>query len=451
MGNRLPSSFRDPGGYIFEEHGKLFRHINKSCLEDFLFFMDSGLYDRLAAERKIVKHEQVFSDENHIIIEPEKIPFITYPYEWSLSQYKDAALLTLELAAVALEYDMILKDASAYNIQFNEGHPVLIDTLSFTRYKEGTPWVAYRQFCQHFLAPIALMALKDPRLSQMMRVYIDGVPLDLASKLLPAKTKFDFGLQLHIHQHARQQLKHASDSGNITKNIKISKASLIAILDHLRSTIKKLNKRSGTTQWVSYYQNMHNYSEEAFSEKINIVRQFLRQTNARLVCDMGANVGVFSAIASENAKLVVAYDIDHDAVDVHYNSLKRSGIHNVVPAVLDIANPSPAIGWALRERMSTFERGNFDCVMALAIIHHICISGNVPLDMAAETFATLGKWLIIEFVPKSDSQVKKLLSTREDIFSEYNERGFEDAFSQKFEIISKSVVTGNERAIYLMR
>lgn len=246
-------------------------------------------------------------------------------------------------------------------------------------------------------------------------------------------------------------VKHADDLGSTAKNIKIPKASLIAILKHLRSTIKKLDKRSGTTQWVAYYQDMHSYSEEAFSEKINIVRQFLRQTNARIVCDMGANIGVFSAIASENAELVVAYDVDHDAVDVHYNSLKRSGIHNVIPAVLDIANPSPAIGWALRERMSTFERGNFDCVMALALLHHICISGNVPLDMAAETFASLGNWLIIEFVPKSDGQVKKLLSTREDIFPDYNESGFEETFSQKFEIISKGVVTGTQRAIYLMK
>ena len=191
------SSFRDPAGFIFFHNGEIFRQINQVCREDFDLLITSGLYERLTKKRKLVSHKEIETSlqnqqSGYKIIKPEKIKFISYPYEWSFSQLKDAALLTLNIEKEALNFGMSLKDASAYNIQFQDGHPILIDTLSFTKYISGEPWIAYKQFCQHFLAPLALISQNDVRLSELLKSYIDGIPLDLTSKLLPFSTKIKF-------------------------------------------------------------------------------------------------------------------------------------------------------------------------------------------------------------------------------------------------------------------
>ncbi|MCJ7513764.1 MAG: hypothetical protein MUO23_12440, partial [Anaerolineales bacterium] len=201
---RLGASFRDPSGYLFERNGKLFRQVNRSYQADFDRLIASGLYAELTGVGLIIPHIEspAAPDEPGLayrVIEPEPVPFISYPYEWSFGQLQTAALTTLSIQKRALSKGMSLKDSSAYNIQFHHGRPVLIDTLSFETYREGEPWDAYRQFCQHFLAPLALMAHTDIRLGQLLRVYIDGIPLDLASRLLPRKTRFSFSLLTHLH------------------------------------------------------------------------------------------------------------------------------------------------------------------------------------------------------------------------------------------------------------
>ena len=123
------------------------------------------------------------------VLRPRELPLISYPYEWCFSQLREAALLTLELQRRALAAGMRLKDASAYNIQFDAGRPILIDTLSFEVGDPTQPWPAYRQFCEHFLAPLALMAYRDPRCGLMLRDFIDGIPVDLAARLMPGRTR----------------------------------------------------------------------------------------------------------------------------------------------------------------------------------------------------------------------------------------------------------------------
>ena len=209
----LRSSFRDPGGFLFRREGSLYRQVNRACAEDFQLLESSGLAASLREAGLLIPHveadvEPPRPDIAFRVIRPEPVPFISYPYEWSFSQLKDAALTTLRIQKIALRHGMILKDASAYNIQFHRGRPVLIDTLSFTRYEEGQPWVAYRQFCQHFLAPLALMAYRDVRLSALLRTEIDGVPLDLAAGLLPWRTRLKPGLLMHLHVHAASQKKY---------------------------------------------------------------------------------------------------------------------------------------------------------------------------------------------------------------------------------------------------
>jgi hypothetical protein len=207
---RHPASFRDPSGFMYSREGILFRQVNLEYQENYDCLIGSGLAGNLMKAGLLLPYEEVSvapasPERCYRVLQPEKVDFISYPFEWSFSQLKDAALATLEIHRIAVEHGLTLKDSSAYNIQFQRGHPVLIDTLSFDIYREGEPWVAYRQFCQHFLAPLALMAGKDIRLSQLLRVFIDGIPLDLASRLLPIQSRLNLGLLTHLHLHAGAQ------------------------------------------------------------------------------------------------------------------------------------------------------------------------------------------------------------------------------------------------------
>lgn len=451
---QLSASFRDPSGFLFTDNGILYRQINCVYSLDYARLMDSGLYAKLVKASLLIPHVETDqlpaqSDAAFKVIQPERVAFISYPYEWSFSQLKDAALATLSIQKRALKFDMSLKDASAYNIQFVRGKAMLIDTLSFEIYKEGEPWVAYKQFCQHFLAPLALMSYRDVRLSQLLRVYIDGVPLDLASGLLPAKTKFNFGLLTHIHIHAGAQ-KRYSDKVAAPRKGGLSKQALTGLIESLENTIKKLIWKPAGTEWGDYYENT-NYTDAAFEHKKQLVKEWSAEKKPALVWDLGGNTGVFSREAASSGALTVSFDIDPAAVEQNYRTVKTKKEQNILPLVLDLTNPSPALGWDNSERDSFGTRGPVDMVLALAVIHHLAISNNVPLPQLAEFFAShCRRWLVIEFVPKSDSQVQKLLTSREDIFPNYTREGFESAFSSSFIIQRSESVRDSERTIFLM-
>ncbi|MFT5315231.1 MAG: hypothetical protein ACI9UK_001063, partial [Candidatus Krumholzibacteriia bacterium] len=433
----LAGSFRDPSGFLFRHAGRLLRQVNASYAQDLDLLHSSGLYDVLVAKELLIPHteadlELAAAPGAVKIIEPELVPFISYPYEWAFSQLKDAALATLRIQRLALKHGMTLKDASAYNIQFHNGRPIFIDTLSFTAYVEGEPWVAYRQFCQHFLAPLALMAYSDVRLGSLSRTNIDGVPLDLAAKLLPWRTRLQPGLFMHIHMHARSQEQHADshDDANSSKakSTTVSRKSLDGIVDSLRGSVRKLQWRPGGTEWGDYYEDT-NYTDSSLSEKRELVGRFLDLTESKMVWDVGANNGYFSRVASERGIMTIASDIDPTAVERNWLACRRGAEPKLLPLVMDLTNPSPALGWNHHERDSFLDRGPADTVIALALVHHLAISNNVPLPRLAQFFANAGKHLIIEFVPKNDSQVKRLLATREDVFPDYDLDGLEAAFA----------------------
>jgi hypothetical protein len=450
---QLSASFRDPSGFLFSRGGVLYRQVNQEYEHEYARLFESGLYEKLLKARLLIPHVEVAqtlaeSESVYKVIQPERVPFISYPYEWSFSQLKDAALATLSIQRRALKLGMSLKDASAYNIQFVRGKATLIDTLSFETYKEGQPWVAYRQFCQHFLAPLALMALRDVRLNQLLRVYIDGVPLDLASELLPLKSRINFGLLTHIHIHASAQKRYAGEEVK-SRGSAMSKQAMIGLIDNLEATVKRLIWTPKGTEWGNYY-NITNYSDAAFEHKRGLVTEWANRVKPTVAWDLGANNGAFSRIVSTTGAYVVSFDIDPAAVEQNYLQMKNEKVENLLPLLLDLTNPSPSLGWANSERESFGSRGPADMVMALAVIHHLAISNNVPLSQLAEFFALLSKCLVIEFVPKSDSQVKKLLVSREDIFPNYSVEGFESEFKEKFLIHEKVNVRESERVLYLM-
>lgn len=449
----LPGSFRDPSGFVFRRDGVLFRAVTGRYQKEYDRLMSSGLYAALVKEERLVAHEEVagiLSDRADIYrtLKPEPVPFISYPYEWCFSQLKDAARLTLAIQQRALEFGMSLKDASAYNIQFLGGRPKLIDTLSFEEYREGEPWVAYRQFCQHFLAPLALMSHTDVRLSQLLRVYIDGIPLDLASRLLPGRTKLSLTLGTHIHLHAKSQ-EHFADKAAKPVGRKMSRMAFMGIISSLEAAVKGLNWKPAGTEWAEYYDET-NYSGSSFVEKERLVGDYIARANPKMVWDLGANTGRFSRIASHQGILTIASDIDPAAVERNYLDCRERGEAHLLPLVLDLGNPSPGIGWANRERMSFLERGPADCVLALALIHHLAIGNNLPLGHIARFCADIGRDLIIEFVPKSDSQVQRLLATREDVFPGYTQEAFEGVFAGRFEIREQARVGDSQRTLYRM-
>ncbi len=448
------SSFRDPSGFLFYEDGKLFRQVNKSYREDYDFLLSSGLYDKLINKGLLIPHREVdnhggMDDNTYKVIEPEKINFISYPYEWSFSQLKDAALATLEIQQLALQYGMTLKDASAYNIQFQKGSPVFIDTLSFENYQEGKPWEAYRQFCQHFLAPLALMSHTDIRLNQILKIYLDGIPLDLASRLLPFKTTLSFSLLMHLHLHAKGQKKY-EHKGSAARNIKITKPNLVALIQSLTAAVKKFKIKTRITEWGDYY-TFTNYSTSSFANKKEILSGFVSDIKPRTIWDLGANTGEFTQIAGQLGANCIAFDSDPLAVDSNYQYIRKHSIDNILPLVMDLTNPSPAIGWNCEERMGFKSRPLPDAVLVLALIHHLAISNNLPLIMIARFLSELSENLVIEFVPKSDSQVQKLLESRKDIFDDYNEEAFIKDFEKYYNIKEKVKIIDSERTMFWMK
>jgi ribosomal protein L11 methylase PrmA len=453
----LPSSFRDPDGFLFAREGTLYRQINAGARQDYDRLMTSGLYQTLVQDGSLIPHDEVDvplerPDPSAIVIRPERVPFVSYPYEWCFSQLQDAALLTLSVQRRAVEHGLSLKDASAYNVQFRRGAPVFIDTGSFEAYVEGEPWVAYRQFCQHFLAPLALMSHTDIRLSQLLKVHIDGVPLDLASRLLPFGTRFRPGLAAHLHLHAKLQTKHGGDATAAAKPAarrRLSRQAMLGIVDNLESVTRKLRYQPAGTEWAAYY-DATNYSEGALGHKAECVTEFARTLEPATVWDLGANTGHFSRLAAATGAITMAFDIDPAAVEKNYRECRASEEDTILPLVLDLTNPTPGIGWAGTERMSLAERGPADLVLALALVHHLAISNNVPLPIIASYLARLGRALVIEFVPKSDSQVARLLASREDVFPSYTREGFEEAFGACFRIESTIPVRESDRTLYLM-
>jgi hypothetical protein len=451
---KVSSSFRDPNGFLFHQNGSLYRQINFSYQKNYDYLINSGLYKALVDARLLIPHQEIkiksqTPNKVYKIIKPESVPFVSYPYEWSFSQLKDAALTTLKIQQKSIKFGMILKDATAYNIQFHQGKPIFIDTLSFEKYQEGQPWIAYRQFCQHFLAPLALAAHQDIRLNQLLKIFIDGLPLDLTSSLLPRRTYLNFSLLIHLHLHAKSQ-KHFANKNIKTKSAKVSRHSLLGLIDNLSSAISRLQWQPKSALWANYYQET-SYSPKGLTHKKELIKRFLGQTRPKTVWDLGANTGLFSRLASNQDIQTISFDIEPLCVEINYlETVKKKEAH-LLPLLLDLTNPSPNLGWQNKERISLIERGPADTVFALALIHHLAIANNLPFSKIAEFFSQICHHLIIEFVPKTDSQVKRLLSRREDIFLNYKIASFEQEFKKYFKKIQSVKIKNTQRTLYLMQ
>jgi SAM-dependent methyltransferase len=452
---RDPGSFRDPSGFVFRRDGILYRQVNRVFADDWQAALDAGLLRRWQETGRLMRHDiaevSLAADPDRAIavLRPEPVDFISYPYEWTFGQLKDAALLTLDLQEDAEQAGFTLRDASAYNVQLHRGYPILIDSLSVERLNPTVPWAAYRQFCQHFIAPLALMARRDVRCGLMLRDHLDGIPLDLASALLPFRTRLSVGLASHVHLHARAQ-RRFRDSGSPSRGTGgMGPTRRAALLDSLRRTVDGLRWNPGGTEWADY-DRQSPYSDESTRAKESTVEAMLQEAGGSVAWDLGANIGRFSAIAARLGRRVVAWDADPAASERHYRRLKEAGDGSVLPLVQDLVNPSPGLGWAGVERAGFVERSDADVVMALALVHHLAIANNVPLEAIATLFARLAPNAIVEFVPKDDPMVRRLLASRRDVFPDYSQEGFELAFRRRFRIIGRVAIMGSTRVLYCL-
>lgn len=454
---RDAGSYRDPAGFVFRRDGVLYRQVDASFADDWQAYLDSGLYARLRGEGLVIAHDeadlQLAAEPGAAaVIRPRQLPLISYPYEWSFSQLQDAALLTLRAQSVAAEAGFTLRDASAYNVQFHEGKPILIDSLSFERAEPSKPWAPYRQFCEHFLAPLALMSRVDIRLGRLLRDHLDGIPLDLAARLLPGRTRLSFGLGPHIHLHARAQRQHADDNAAADAKAEASMSAdkLATLVESLQNTVSGLSWEPEGTAWADYADNT-SYTDEATRAKMQAVEAAVTKVAGATAWDLGANTGRYSRIAADAGYRVVALDIDPAAVERGYRALKADGRTDITPLLADITDPSPGLGWANAERASLLDRIDADVILALALVHHLAIGANVPLPMIASVFAGMAPHAVVEFVPKDDPMVRRLLSFRRDVFPEYHLEGFGAAFEPYYEVEAETPIEGSGRILFHFR
>ena len=452
---RNPSSFRDASGFVFSYDKAVYRWIAPEFYPTFNEFEQSEFYRKLVEKGWILSHRNADVDNmgalsalGSKVILPEQLTVITYPFEWSFSQLKESALLTLDVCLEALNHGFILKDASGFNVQMFRGQPTFIDSLSFVKYVRGQSWAAYRQFISHFLNPLLLMAKVDPGLNQLLRVYLDGIPSRMTSQMLPLVSAFHPIVFMNVHMHSYFEKRYASQAernqGEITED------SLKNMLTVLKNYIQSLAIKKTETEWAHYY-CATNYNRTSADSKTSSVLTLLGKIGSKFsrILDLGSNDGTFSRLVSHLADAVISADVDPLAVESNYIKNARENIQNIYPVRIDFTNPSPDIGWNCKERESFFKRAQCDVVVCLAFIHHMVIAQNIPFEMVAAALASLAPYLIIEFIAEDDSQVVRLFATRSANHT-YNAMAFEGAFGSYFKVDEKVLIPESRRTLYRM-
>ncbi len=458
-----PGSFRDRHGRIVYHQGKVLRCLSEQAtahwgtLRSTHFFQDAVASGRLVATTEAAVELRALGLPNaehwHTVLEHERIPLVSYPYEWPFGMLKDAARLQLQLIEDALGEGMILKDATAYNIQWRGAQPVFIDIPSFEVLQPGEPWTGYRQFCQLFLFPLMLQAYRQVPFQPLLRGMVDGIPVDVANQLLSLRDRFRSGVFAHVYLQAKLQSRYGATQRHVRSDLKAAGFNLDLIrsnVKRLRHLVDKLKWQSPPSTWSDYTALGH-YSAADRQLKVEFVERAVQASAYALVWDIGANTGQFSSIAAQHADYVIAADMDHLAVERHYQHLRQHGPNNILPMVLNLADPSPALGWRRQERQSLEDRGRPNLILCLALIHHIVITANIPLPEFIAWLAQLGADLVIEFVSHEDEMVKTLLRHKEDQYHDYTLQVFETCLATYYAITAKQALGSGHRTLYLAK
>lgn len=426
------------------------------AIDDYEFVRESGLIDSLIASKKLVGETAVdaavlgeHSSGASLVLEHPRLPFISYPYEWSFSALQEAALLHLDIQQAALKKDVSMSDATAYNVQFVGPNPVFIDALSFRRYEEGEFWAGHRQFCEQFVNPLLLRSAVGIPYNAWYRGALDGISAEDLSKVLPWTSRLSWSVLTNVFLQAR--LQRTTRSGDAIEKVATRKLPRIAfeqILHGLRKWIARLRPKSGgKTDWQDYTGD-NSYADEEATNKRQFVAAFSSSVKPKLIFDIGCNTGDYSSVALENgAELAIGFDYDHGALDDGFQRARCESL-NFLPLHLDAANPSPNQGWAQAERQGFTERAKGDAVLGLALIHHLAVARNLPLDQVIGWLVDTAPQGVIEFVPKKDPMMQRLLQMREDLFDDYDQTSFETYLGDRARIVKSAAVSSSGRMLY---
>jgi SAM-dependent methyltransferase len=452
-------SFRDRDGRVYHCLGRVFRGLNPNALENFRQLQQQDFYQKLVETGKVIGTHEISDEKNPLpddvkarwagFLEHECVPVISYPYEWTFSMLRDAAVLQLHLVERAISHDFTLKDATPYNVQFINRKPVFIDIPSFEPLQQGEPWAGYRQFCEMYLFPLLLQAYKRCNFQPFMRGSINGIDVQAAAALFGFRDRFRKGVLSHVWLQSKLDRRFGGSSENVRSDLKTAGFNQELILVNVR----KMQKLIGRLEWEATgsewgdYSEFHNYSDDDHQRKEAFVRDAIASEQPATVWDIGCNTGQFSRIAAGLCQQVVSMDIDHVAIERLYRD--KEAPDNILPLVQNLADPSPNWGWRNRERSDLQNRSQPDMVLCLALIHHVVISANIPLPEFIEWLAGLTDRLVIEYVSRRDDKVKTLLRNKEDKYQDYSREGLESALLRNFVIQQKEEVNQGDRTLYL--
>jgi SAM-dependent methyltransferase len=453
-----PGSFRDPESRVFYAGNEVYRALSADALGDFEALRRSGLLhdgrvvatelaEDTAALRGLLVHEPAG------VLRHERIPFVSYPYEWTFSMLKDAALVQLDLLLAALDHDLVLKDSTPYNVQFKGARPVFVDVGSFERMREGEPWVGYRQFCMLYLYPLVLQAVKGVPFQPWLRGSIDGITPSQMRNLMSFRDRFRKGMFTNVFLHAKLEARYADRPDQVKQEVKrvFRKELFVANVRKMRKLVERLSWDPPEGVWTAYGER-NSYTDDDARRKDDFVRDVARSRDWRLVWDIGANNGRYSRIAAEGARTVIAVDADDGPVELLYRDLRGEADEKILTLTMNLADPSPGLGWRGLERRSLPERGKPDLVLALALIHHVAIGANVPVKEFVDWLASLGSALVVEFPTREDPMVKKLLAPkREGLHPDYELEFFERTLSEAFEVERSERLESGTRVLYHAR
>ena len=450
-------SFRDPAAIIFYKFERVFRKINEQGTDRINYLIDNDLINKSIESEFLVKSHILNKDEkkkidineNYSIVEHEKIPYISYPYEWSFQQLKDAAIHHLNFHIFLLNNGATLIDASAYNIQFIGYKPIFIDLMSIKKYEEGEFWYAHKQFCENFLNPLILSSKKSIQFNNWFKGNLEGIQTNDLDNILSFFDKFSYNIFVHVYllNKIDKRFKPQNKKLDFNKQNKFSKKNLLSMLFQLKSYINKLEPKKNTSKWANYStQNSYECKEEI--SKIDIVSDFVKKNKFSKIADLGCNDGVYSRTAIKNGcEYVIGFDYDFNSINrAHVFAKKEKS--KFLPLIFDATNPSANIGWNETERKSFKNRSNFDGILALAFEHHLSIAKNIPLQDTINWIVSLAPKGLIEFVPKNDETIQEMIKFKGDIFPDYNEENFLKFLSKVSKVLSVNQISKSGRKIF---
>ena len=453
-------SFRDRDGRVYRLGGRIIRGLSDAALADFEKLRSTKFYRRFLEQGRLVASDPLAPERVPLapeecarwagFLEHEPIPVISYPYEWTFGMLRDAALLQLELVEAALLEGMTLKDATPYNIQFRGGRPVFIDIPSFETLQAGAPWAGYRQFCELFLVPLLLQAYKGIPFQGLLRGRVDGIGVQTAARLFGLRDRLRAGVLSHVWLQAKLDRRFGSTRENVRSDLKdagFNKELILANVRKLRRLVAQLDWQGDDSEWGAY-EAFHNYSESDHLLKESFVDACVAASGAGMVWDIGCNTGQFSRIAARHARQVLAMDLDHFAVERLYRELRAEDRSNILTLLQNVVDPSPNWGWRNCERSDLASRARPNLILCLALIHHVVISANIPLDEFVDWLAGLSEQLVIEFVSRQDDKVKTLLRNKQDKYADYSRERLEAALGRHYRVLRQQTLESGNRHLY---